>query len=393
MSRQGVTKKYHIGMLVMLWAGVQGALFWHFGVRILYDSAEYIKAAQQLRSQGRLADIFDIFYSIPIFFLSLSGGLFAQPVIPFLFFQCILSGFAALALFYSGVKIFDNSWSGFLSGAIYLLWWDNIQWNTTVMTESMLCSISCLVIYLLSHFKGSRREYLLLVVVAIITLFTRPTGIIIIAGVIAFLVQYHWHLLAAHKVVKFSFFAGLACFAYCCANLIFLHWDFTDQYKRGNIVTYMDTMQGTSLYYESLRLDVTGMEFGPDKGLPLFKIVYFIVHNPRHFLASASLKMWYLMSGVRPYYSTVHNSFLLVWMSLMYLLFYLGWRRSHLMGVNIFCLTVIISNCALISIATVDWDNRFYIPMESGIVILAGGGAMSLMEIVKRKFTNRSAFC
>lgn len=35
---------------------------------------------------------------------------------------------------------------------------------------------------------------------------------------------------------------------------------------------------------------------------------------------------------------------------------------------------MIIVNCGLIAISTVDWDNRFYIPMEPGLVLLAGGG-------------------
>jgi hypothetical protein len=37
-------------------------------------------------------------------------------------------------------------------------------------------------------------------------------------------------------------------------------------------------------------------------------------------------------------------------------------------------LATIVVNCLLVGISTVDWDNRFYIPMVPGIILMAGGG-------------------
>ena len=44
-------------------------------------------------------------------------------------------------------------------------------------------------------------------------------------------------------------------------------------------------------------------------------------------------------------------------------------------------------NCGVVVISGVDWDNRFYIPMESGIVVLAGFGADKLIGKVSTTFS------
>jgi len=388
--RQTGINKYHVVSLVIAWAVIHGILFWHFGIRTLYDSADYVKHAAFLIEHGKFEDTDQLFYAMPILFIAFSRWLFAQQLLPFLIFQIALSGIAVLALYRSAEKVFNNAWAGFLSGIIFLVWWDNIHWNITVMTESFFCSFTCFIVYLLVHFKGSRREHYIIFAFLTIIFFARPTGIIITLGVIAFLLHYHWRFLAANAVRKVSLIAGLLLMAYFSASLMFIQWDFTEQYRKGNIVTHMDTIEGSTLYEESLRLNTNDLEFAPDNSPAVVKIVYFIINNPRHFLMTASLKVWYLVSGIRPYYSTVHNSFTLVWMTAVYFFCYNGWRNSSAALINTFNLTVIVADCGLIAISTVDWDNRFYIPMEPSIVLLAGGGAMTLIELLKKKIAESS---
>jgi hypothetical protein len=50
---------------------------------------------------------------------------------------------------------------------------------------------------------------------------------------------------------------------------------------------------------------------------------------------------------------------------------------------RVLSLVVMLANCALVGIATIDWDNRFYVPMPPGIVFLAGGGAAYLVGYFK----------
>jgi hypothetical protein len=72
-------------------------------------------------------------------------------------------------------------------------------------------------------------------------------------------------------------------------------------------------------------------------------------------------------------------------MFFIYLSFFLGARKLWGQPILYFVLTIILTNCLLIGIATVDWDNRFYIPMEPGIVVICGGG----MAYLKNMFAER----
>jgi hypothetical protein len=69
----------------------------------------------------------------------------------------------------------------------------------------------------------------------------------------------------------------------------------------------------------------------------------------------------------------------------LYFLSFQGWRKASEATINVFIIPVIVVNCGLIAMSTVDWDNRFYIPMEPGIVLLAGGGGVMVSDWIRRK--------
>jgi hypothetical protein len=192
------------------------------------------------------------------------------------------------------------------------------------------------------------------------------------------MLSVHWKTLPT--VWKFSGALAVITIGFVAAFNMFQLWDFTDQYAKGNIVTYMDTTEGGPLYHEGLRLATTDVRLPDEDASPLFKMIQFVFYNPVHFLKSCFYKIWYLISFTRPYFSTMHNALSIVWVGVIYFLYALGWRRASNMPIKIFTIAVILSNCVLVGISTVDWDNRFYIPMESSLVLLAGGGAASLYD-------------
>lgn len=372
-------------ILLVGWAAVHTMLFWHFGVRTLFDASDYMRGADFLIAHGRFEDIHHVFYAVPVGLLALFRLVFPEQLLPFLFFQSVLSGMAILSIYSSGTKAFNDSRAGFLSGILFLLWWDNIQWNTVTMTESLFCTFTCFLLYLLVHFEGKRSQYYLVFGLMFFILFIRPTSIVIVLGATAFLLHYEWSRRATTVFEKTATIMLGLLIAGTGATLMLTQWDFTDQYKRGNIVTYMDTLEGDNLYHNGLRIDPAGLDL-PSEDLPAIrKMVYFFIHNPLHFFYAALLKIWFLVSALRPYYSLAHNSYLIVWMTGIYFLSYFGWRNTRLPQVNIFIVSVILVNCLLIGISTVDWDNRFYIPMEPGIVLLAGGGGIVLFDWMRNK--------
>ena len=376
-------KKDHFLILSLLFIVVHAVLFWHYGIREFLDSVAYIEAADFVISQGQLQDYHHLYYSVPILIMAACRILFPDQITPILLVQCVLSGLATIALYYSAKKVFSSSLAGLTAGVIFLIWLDNIHWNITTMTESIACSVFCFVVYVLADWQNRLKDMLRLVLVLALAFFTRPTGVILIIGAVVFLITYHWKTLREKRPVLFGIALMGTILIVFGADRMLDHWNFTDQYMKGNIITFADNVKDRPLFHESLAIGPPpSTEFSTSKS-PIGRIASFILDNPIYFLKAAALKISYLIAFVRPYYSWPHNVYLAVWMFVVYSFFIAGWKSTTNLPIKVFAVTTIILNCGLIGISSVDWDNRFYIPMEPGIVVLAGGGAVYLLKRIR----------
>lgn len=375
----------HFVVIFFLWIAIHVLLYIRLDIRTgLYDAVLYLKGADFFYTHGRFEDPHHIFYAIPILILVLFKGVTTDHILAYVLFQCLLSGVAALALYRSSATLFSSANAGLLAACLFLCWWDNLQWNTVVMTESIACSLTCLVLYQLVHFRDTLRHYFILLLLLTLTFFTRPTGVIIILGTVVFILARHWELLNRKPVRRNLVIILLASMGYLCAVLLFSHWDLTEQYMEGNIITYMNTIEGGKLYDSSLRLSTAGLTPPDPSDTPLVKMLSFVIDNPTYFFKAFCLKIWYLLSGLRPYYSFSHNLFTGCWMLMIYGLFFIGYRIATWNNqVRLFAVSIIAVNCLLIGVAAVDWDNRFYLPMEPGIVLLASGGGNYLIQLTR----------
>jgi len=378
--------KRHILILSLLFILVHCFLGWHYGIRVFFDSAAYIEAADYVIATGDLQDIHHLFYAVPIFIMACIRLLFPGDIVPILLFQCALSLLATIALYKSSEKVFDSPLAGLMSGAIFLLWLDNIHWNITTMTESIACSVFCIALYALTNWQGRFKDILTLIVLFLLVFFCRPTGVVIIISALVFLMTYYWDSLQERRRLLISIAAvGIVAILFS-ADRMLDHWNFSEQYMKGNIITYADVVKDRPFFHESIAIEPPPSKTFSTSNSPIGRIAGFIYENPLYFLKTASLKVLYLITFVRPYYSLSHNIYLVVWMFTVYALFVIGWRSTTNMPIKLFALAAIILNSGLIGISSVDWDNRFYIPMEPGIVLLAGGGAAML---VSRKWNGK----
>ena len=378
-----MSARNHILMLSLLFVLIHSLLFWHYGIRVFFDSAAYLEAADYIIMHGELQDLHHLFYTVPILIMTAIRLLFPGEIIPILLFQCFLSWVATIFLYKSAVTIFNSRMAGLMAGVIFLLWLDNIHWNITTMTESIACSIYCFVVYVLSRWQDRPKDIFRLAILLVFAFFSRPTGIVIIIGVFVFLIAHHWGTLREKRPMLIAIALIGTILIVFSADRMLDHWNFTEQYMKGNIITYADVVKDRPLFHESLTIDPPPSKTFSTSKSPIGRIVSFIYDNPIYFLKTASLKVSYLVAFVRPYYSWSHNIYLMLWISFVYVSFVLGWRTTTNLPVKIFAAATIILNCGLIAISSVDWDNRFYIPMEPGIVLLAGGGAAMLVRWIR----------
>ena len=360
-------------------------MFLHYGVRELMDSAGFLEAADYVVAHGKLQDGHHLYYSVPILIMAAFRMLFPGNVMPILLFQCLLSGVATVALYKSAQKIFNSALAGLMAGVIFLVWLDNIHWNITTMTESIALSVSCFVVYAVVHWENRIKNMITMTALLIVVFFIRPTSVVVIIGAFVFLMAYYWKPLLERRAVLISIIFVATSFIIFGADRMLAHWDFTGQYLKGNVVTFADIVKGGPMFHETISVEPPSSTAFSDSDSPIGRVVMFIYDNPVHFLKTAGLKIFYLIAFVRPYYSWPHNLYLVVWISSVYIFFVVGWKATSNLPIKLFVLTTIILNCGLIGISSVDWDNRFYIPMEPGIVLLAGGGVATLLIRIRQK--------
>jgi hypothetical protein len=370
----------HLLVITALWFAVHVLLFFFPGIRVeLFDSKVYTEAADHLFESAYLSKIHQVFYLLPIFLIGLfhkiSNGLTA-----FIIFQSIVSLFATLALYKSAKKLFNDDRVGLFASVLFLIWWDMIQWNTALLTESLFASLLSFLILVLVQFNYTRSDYSRLLILLVLCLITRPTGVIVAASAVLFLLVKNDSRLISTPGLR-AILIALACvISLLGAFAMFSIWDFSDQFVRGNIVTYIDTYPDGDL---GLRLPTDNLIIPDSTESPIEKMMAFIYHNPIHFLQAASLKVFYLLSNIRPYYSVLHNAYSVCWLGIIYLLFAVGFRSITNKSIRAFVIAMIVINCLLIAIGTVDWDNRFYVPMVPGIVIISAGG---LLQVLRKYF-------
>jgi hypothetical protein len=316
------SNRTHFFILGVVFIAIHLILFYVYGVRPLYDSRLYIDSADFLIANGSLDERYRVFYTIPISILAFCRWLFPGQVIPFLIVQILLSAGAAVALYRAAEKTFNSNLAGFFSVMILLLWWDIIQWNTTVMTESIFLTLMCLLLRILVTFSGKKNDWIWITILLIAILLTRPTGIIAVVATLLFFIRYYWHNVLTGRLLRTALMVCLTFIALCGAYLMFSLWDFTEQLYKGNIITYADVVEESPLYYESLQLKTEGLQSGDKDNPPLIKLLSFIVYNPVHFIKAAALKIAHLLTAMRPYYSWHHNVASGVWLLLIYIMFF-----------------------------------------------------------------------
>lgn len=379
--------RIHLYLLAALFLIIHAAMFRLYGIRDLYDATGYIVSANMLIHDGALVDGHRFFYSLHV--ILLAGSLVAfKSVIPFLVFQVAVS-FIAMLFLYRAVAHLGNQRVALIAAVTFVCWWDNLHWNSTTMTESFFLSVSCFLLFRLSIFQGRKRDFVYTTILLLVSLLLRPTGVVLVLGVIAFLISYYWAILRGRYLVLGGLAVAIVVAVMSGAYILLNIWDFSDEYIRGNIITYVDRLDPAIMDTSALRIIPANTEFISQYKIPVQRILMFVYYNPTEFFAAGVLKVTYLLSGYRPYYSTMHNVFSISWMLVIYIGFASGLNIVRNTPIKFYAAGLVVLNCSLIFISSVDWDNRFYIPMEAGIVLLSSFGFERLFNRLRPGATHR----
>jgi hypothetical protein len=121
----------------------------------------------------------------------------------------------------------------------------------------------------------------------------------------------------------------------------------------------------------------------PDSMQPLASLIFFMAHNPAYFFKLSSVKMILYYGHVKPYFSWVHNTAIVL---LLYPLYFLAgwaaWRSKINKPVLLFLLSYIFLQGATVMLTAENWDGRFLVPVLPFVFVLS---ALGLDHLLKQK--------
>ncbi|MDF7814562.1 hypothetical protein [Hymenobacter sp. YC55] len=371
-------RRWHGWLLAGLWLLVQ---LWcwhsHHGIQLTTDSKQYLKYAEQLAATGTFAEGHYLRYvGYPLFlsvFLKLKLG---TSVIALA--QIALSGLAARALYGTAWRLSGGHWvTAALAGLLFVAWPDIQHFNVFLLTESLFTSLLVLSLWLVARARTVGGAALALAVL-VVTATVRPNGFVAVgAAGLAALVWLQERKPRWRNALLLL--AALVCLPLAWVGLNGLLRTFTliETYQQG-IIIYGDSASNIH--------SAAPLQLPASTASPLWRLGFFIWHNPQYFAQLASLKLAYFMGFPKPYYSTLHCALLAFALPVLYWLAVRGLARQVVARpVRVYAATVILLQALVVMLTVEDWDVRFSAPVLSHWFLLAALGAQPLLRRLERK--------
>lgn len=286
--------------------------------------------------------------------------------------QCLLSLAAAYCLYKIGTRICDEK-TGLVAALMYTAFPEIQYWNFYILSESLFVSMVIISLFFIVESKGWRQILLACVVVGF-TSIVRPNGFIIIlsAGVYSGYVMFRRRRFYALAGVALAFVL-LTPLAVEVLGGFWARYYPASHLARGAVVA---RLMETHLVVPGPPL--SGLE---EIQNPSYRTLYFVAHKPVFFLKLASRRLWYLFFAPRPYFSSLHNYFLLMTLVPAYIL--AAWGASGRVGSRAtrWLLVSLVSFQCLVVVSTfVDSDNRVLLVILPVIFVFASRGAWRVWQ-------------
>ena len=118
-----------------------------------------------------------------------------------------------------------------------------------------------------------------------------------------------------------------------------------------------------------------------------FDVVSYIFNYPFYFMSNFSTKLFWFLLRLRPFYSDLHNSFLLISSVFLYsfsLISYLN--KSNKPEAIYFMLLFIMMITFTVLLTVVDWDARFSLPILPFIFLFTSSGIVKTLKILSTNY-------
>lgn len=287
------------------------------------------------------------------------------------FSQIFLTFLSSLCIYKISEKL-SSRFGGILCITLYLFYFPLQVWNFYILTETIFI---CSIIFIIFFFVFFKKIYIpVIIFLVIFTISIRPHGIILIPGL--FLSTVIWLYLNNNMKIFWFSIISISFLFYPTIKLfnVFL----TDQ----NI---QELIAGGGIIWGYENADnYLNYKISDDNKNNLISLIIFLINNIDIVILSFFKKIWFFLARVRPYYSELHNIYIIIFNIIYYPLAIIGFiklkSKKTLGSILAYLLISLFTLTAGITYA--DWDSRFSLYITPLIFIFSGIG---ISEIIRQR--------
>jgi hypothetical protein len=362
-------------IVLSFWFIVNSILFSDLGIKVVADSSRYIEYANGMMS-GFYIEEHNFWYIGYAIYLLIIFELFAGSLMAAVIGQYVLSFLAVITIYKAAILLSKSAATSVVTCLLFIAFADIQQWSSYILAESVYTSFICFSIYslaILNERKGGIIRVSIAVAVVTVTFFIKPTGIALLGALMGTICYELLSRILSRSTRLIIIFLSVALLL-LLANSMMATYKIVENYVAGEVVYGVRSYAGESSI-EGLTVSPPNDLHIPDSPAPIVQVVQFIVQNPLYWLKLFSLKVYYLLSHTRPFWSSWHNWYSILILVPSYILF-----LSALVGktldvrVKLFSAIFLLIHIFSVGVTSTDWDGRFLIPMLPVIFVLSGAG-------------------
>jgi hypothetical protein len=366
-------------LITALFVIINGVLFLKLGVSVDSDSNRYLGYAEEIRERGLFFKSHEFWYIGYVLFILLVTSIYPS-LGAIVIAQVLLSYMAVLSLHASSKRLFGSEGAGLWVVCLFLGFFMISFWNYWIYAESLFISLNCLSLYFLIKWVKKEITWPIFALGGVIlcwTIFTKPTGVALLAALCALGIFFALKM-ATTPVRKAAIYSLIVLGFLVVLNAMLETFGFIDDYKRGEIVFNIQKLRHMD-YARWLIVPVPENLYLPSQDYPpLVQLLALMLGNPAYTLKLFSLKFFFFITGIRPYYSVWHNLYNVGILIPAYFLFgYNVIKKAVPPQLIWFSLTFVGVTVLSPTILTIDWNGRFLLPMLP-VIFLVGAGGMSI---------------
>jgi len=371
------TQKTYRNELVIFfaWLIMQSVLIWKNGIVTAGESEKYISQAKLLVTQGHLSSASYIMYLTQILSIAvvkkLGLGFFAVVTI-----QMFLNLIATIQYFRFARELFASATLALASSLTLILNYPLQEFNTFLQTESLFYSFGIITTcFVLKQQSFNLKKFTIVVLLLLLLSITRPTGILFMPPVFLYI---FFRFLPSLSFNRKLLLTGIGTIIFIFILNAALgsggELDFMLPYRDEQIICGLPTLPGFVKITEASN---------PNS---VFGLLYYVFHNFGQFSRLAWLRSCAFFGLTRSYYSTFHNTYLVVYFYTIFLFVIMSlrfWLKKH-PHIFFYFLSLTLMYWGSVMLSCDDWHNRFFLTLSPYLILLS-------LPAVSRLFTTRAS--